>query len=107
MCPIVPTLTCGLVRSKVSLSHRSSLLLRIGDGAGVGGADAGTIPLCASDRLYAGPVDAVPVDPRAAAGTRTQDLFLTKEVLYQLSYSSDDPTASNTEPELGNNRLWQ
>ena len=28
--------------------------------------------------------------PRAAAGIRTQDLLLTKEVLYQLSYSSDD-----------------
>src|SRR5258708_4849497 len=26
--------------------------------------------------------------PKAAAGNRTQDLFLTKEVLYQLSYSS-------------------
>ncbi|VTS01563.1 unnamed protein product [Tuwongella immobilis] len=28
------------------------------------------------------------VDPRAADGIRTHDLFLTKEVLYQLSYSS-------------------
>ena len=27
--------------------------------------------------------------PRAADGNRTHDLFLTKEVLYQLSYSSD------------------
>jgi hypothetical protein len=27
--------------------------------------------------------------PKAAAGNRTQDLFLTKEVLYRLSYSSD------------------
>jgi hypothetical protein len=26
--------------------------------------------------------------PRAADGNRTHDLFLTKEVLYQLSYSS-------------------
>lgn len=27
--------------------------------------------------------------PRAADGARTHDLLLTKEVLYQLSYSSD------------------
>jgi hypothetical protein len=27
--------------------------------------------------------------PRAADGNRTHDLFLTKEVLYQLSYSSE------------------
>ncbi len=27
--------------------------------------------------------------PRAADGNRTHDLFLTKEVLYRLSYSSD------------------
>src|SRR5438128_669093 len=31
--------------------------------------------------------------PRAAAGNRTQDLFLTKEVLYRLSYSSDQANA--------------
>jgi hypothetical protein len=28
--------------------------------------------------------------PKAADGNRTHDLFLTKEVLYRLSYSSDD-----------------
>src|SRR5690606_17612947 len=31
-----------------------------------------------------------PVHQGAADGTRTHDLFLTKEVLYQLSYSSQD-----------------
>jgi hypothetical protein len=31
--------------------------------------------------------------PKAAAGNRTQDLFLTKEVLYRLSYSSEQLSA--------------
>jgi hypothetical protein len=29
-------------------------------------------------------------DNKAAAGNRTQDLVLTKDALYQLSYSSED-----------------
>ena len=35
--------------------------------------------------------------PRAAAGNRTQDLFLTKEVLYRLSYSSDTGSRNGSE----------
>ena len=43
--------------------------------------------------------------PRAADGTRTHDLLLTKEVLYQLSYSSayapeDIPGQANPTKEL-------
>jgi hypothetical protein len=33
--------------------------------------------------------------PRAADGNRTHDLFLTKEVLYQLSYSSETTKAGD------------
>src|SRR6478752_5081693 len=37
--------------------------------------------------------------PRAAAGNRTQDLFLTKEVLYRLSYSSDTDWRTGNQAE--------
>src|SRR5262245_51454884 len=38
--------------------------------------------------------------PKAAAGNRTQDLFLTKEVLYRLSYSSNFTSRESPVPSL-------
>ena len=38
-------------------------------------------------------------ETRAADGTRTHDLILTKDVLYQLSYSSESPFLKRPAPE--------
>jgi hypothetical protein len=71
MWPIVPMLTCGLVRSNFFLATRPfSLHFRRGYAAGL--------------------------TPRAGGAhnrTRTDDLFLTKEVLCQLSYVGPEPIA--------------
>jgi hypothetical protein len=42
--------------------------------------------------------------PKAADGNRTHDLFLTKEVLYRLSYSSD--IAFSGQRSAFSQRVW-
>src|SRR2546422_7607997 len=75
---MVPTLTCGLVRSNLSfamryglLSHRRRIFL--------------------SRAIHHETVEGMVFlqsQNGAADGNRTRDLFLTKEVLYRLSHSS-------------------
>ena len=71
-CPIVPTFTCGFVRSNFSLAMRLSL------------------EFCRACPPRAGATDgsAGPIHPMTGAHERdrTADLVLTKDVLYQLSY---------------------
>src|SRR5215213_3684035 len=74
-CPMVPTFTCGLVRSNLALAIVAEswcpceCLLR---------------PAGRADHCSAGP----PV-LQARDRDRTGDLILTKDVLYRLSYASD------------------
>src|SRR5215212_7647324 len=89
MWPIVPMFTCGLVRSNfflatgpVSLQLLAARLARLGQGF-------------ASDRRFRGPRGGHGAHNRV----RTDDLFLTKEVLCRLSYVG--PGASRMEPTTG------
>src|SRR5438045_23398 len=68
MCPIVPTFTCGLLRSNFSLAMSTILVCVIGD---PGGSAASSSCAC---------------DSGADVQDRTGDLVLTKDALCQLSY---------------------
>src|SRR5687768_8660911 len=73
-CPIVPTFTCGLLRSNLALAMVSSVFrVPCSTAGGVLGFEPGTRH---------------PVPSRARDRDRTGDLILTKDVLYRLSYAS-------------------
>ena len=88
MWPIVPIFTCGLVRSNFFLATGPvslHLMLR-----------------CTEPKGTASPVISLPGVCRGHGAhnrVRTDDLFLTKEVLCQLSYVG--PRASRLEPTTG------
>src|SRR2546426_1862695 len=67
MCPIVPTFTCGLVRSNFFLAISLALLFVLRLRRPARTRRLGRLPA------------------RAHLGDRTRDLVLTKDVLYQLS----------------------
>src|SRR3569832_2880431 len=73
-CPIVPILTCGLVRSNFCFA----IMVLVPPHS----ARAQQAPRKHSDR----PVETSHQIAGAHVGTRTRDLVFTKDVLYQLSY---------------------
>src|SRR5207249_2465935 len=97
-CPIVPTFTCGLVRSNLALAIvldpgvRLSAWFQTVSDQTVGRSvcphrclpDRPTV--CPSDRLSVRPSDRL---SQARDRDRTGDLILTKDALYRLSYASD------------------
>src|SRR3970040_324574 len=89
MWPIVPTFTCGLVRSNFFLATVTCLSTTCCGPAARGAAS----PLIVSsgDRLRSG--------GGAHNRVRTDDLFLTKEVLCRLSYVG--PEAAQLDPTTG------
>src|SRR5262245_7123199 len=89
---MVPTLTCGFLRSNLSFAMNGELLSLPSRLAGAGrlarpGQHRWDCPgaIAPPARLYA---SLLRWFPGAADGNRTRDLFLTKEVLYRLSHSS-------------------